>query len=175
MKVSIFLASATAALALGGCNKNSRPARPPPPPNDTVTITQANPPPGGTWADVVNATSAGFMMGNPNAKVKLVEIGSLFCPLCKRFEEEGVPTLIEKYVKTGQVSWEFRPYIIHGPVDMVANLIARCNGPKTFFPLSMRSTRTRRHCWRRSRRRRRTRSRRSRICRSTRSSSRWRT
>ena len=136
MKVSIFLASATAALALGGCNKNSNHTTATAA-NDTVTITQANPPPGGTWADVVNATSAGFMMGNPNAKVKLAEIGSLFCPVCKRFEEEGVPTLIEKYVKTGQVSWEFRPYIIHGPVDMVANLVARCNGPKTFFPLSM--------------------------------------
>ena len=136
MKVSIFLASATAALALGGCNKNSNHTTATAA-NDTVTITQANPPPGGTWADVVNATSAGFMMGNPNAKVKLAEIGSLFCPVCKRFEEEGVPTLIEKYVKTGQVSWEFRPYIIHGPVDMVANLVARCNGPKAFFPLSM--------------------------------------
>ena len=33
-----------------------------------------------------------------------------------------MPTLIEKYVKSGQVSWEFRPYIIHGPVDMAANL-----------------------------------------------------
>ena len=89
MKVSIFLASATAALALGGCNKNSNHTTATAA-NDTVTITQANPPPGGTWADVVNATSAGFMMGNPNAKVKLVEIGSLFCPVCKRFDDEGV-------------------------------------------------------------------------------------
>ena len=75
------------------------------------------------------------MMGNPNAKVKLIEIGSLSCPHCQAFEEEGVPTLIGKYVKAGTVSWEFRPYIIHGPVDMAANLIVRCNGLKTFFPL----------------------------------------
>jgi protein-disulfide isomerase len=102
-----------------------------------VTITQANPPPGGTWADVVNATSSGFMMGNPNAKVKLVEIGSLFCPFCKRFEDEGSPVLVEKYVKTGNVSWEFRPYVIHGPIDVAANIIARCSGVKAFFPLTM--------------------------------------
>src|SRR5207302_6218223 len=75
------------------------------------------------------------MMGNPNAKVKLVEIGSLSCPHCKAFEDEGVPTLIDKYVKPGKVSWEFRPYIIHGPIDMASNLIVRCNGLKTFFPL----------------------------------------
>jgi protein-disulfide isomerase len=102
-----------------------------------VTITQANPPPGGTWADVVNASSAGFMMGNPNAPVKLLEIGSLSCPHCQKFEEEGAPKLIDQYVKTGKVSWEFRPYVIHGAIDMAANLLVRCNGVKTFFPLSM--------------------------------------
>jgi protein-disulfide isomerase len=104
----------------------------------TVKITQANPPPGGTWADVVNETSAGgYLMGNPNAKVKLAEIGSLFCPYCKRFEDEGAPVLVEKYVKTGNVSWEFRPFVIHGAIDMAANIIARCGGVKTFFPLTM--------------------------------------
>ena len=101
-----------------------------------MTITQATPPPGGTWADVVNETSDGYMMGNPNAKVKLVEIGSLSCPHCKAFEDEGVPILVNKYVKSGQVSWEFRPYVIHGPIDMAADLVVRCNGVKTFFPLA---------------------------------------
>jgi len=95
-------------------------------------------PPGGSWADVVNETSAnGFVMGNPNAKVKLVEIGSLFCPFCKRFEDEGSPQLVENYVKTGNVSWEFRPYAIHGPIDVAADIVARCGGVKTFFPLTM--------------------------------------
>jgi protein-disulfide isomerase len=134
MKVRTFLACTMAVLSLAGCNKKteggSTAAN-----TSTVTITQANPPPGGTWVDVVNATSAGFMMGNPNAKVKLVEIGSLSCPHCKAFDDEGVPTLIDKYVKSGQVSWEFRPYIIHGPIDVAANLVLRCNGLKTFFPL----------------------------------------
>ena len=32
-------------------------------------------------------------MGNPDAKVKLVEYGSLTCPHCKAFDDEGVPTL----------------------------------------------------------------------------------
>ena len=61
------------------------------------------------------------MMGNPNAKVKLIEIGRSSCPHCKKFEDEGAPTLIDKYVKPGKVSWEFRPYLIHGPIDMAAD------------------------------------------------------
>ena len=137
MKAHTFLISAMAVLALPGCNKNKSEGGTAAS-NSSVQITQANPPPGGTWADVTNATSAGgYLMGNPNAKVKLVEIGSLSCPHCQKFEEEGAPQLIEKYVKPGNVSWEFRPYIIHGPIDMAANLIIRCNGVKNFFPLSM--------------------------------------
>ena len=134
MKRSAFLACAAATLALAGCNKNKEQAGAPAA-SDSVTITQANPPPGGNWTDVVNATAAGFMMGNPNAKVKLVEIGALTCPHCRAFDEEGVPTLVDKYVKSGQVSWEFRPYLLHG-LDLPTNLIARCNGAKSFFPLT---------------------------------------
>ncbi|HXC73184.1 MAG TPA: thioredoxin domain-containing protein [Sphingomicrobium sp.] len=136
MKPTNFLICATAVLALAGCNKNKNQGESTAADNSTVTITQKAPPPGGNWSDVVNATSAGYLMGNPDAKVKLVEIGSLSCPHCQKFEEEGVPPLVDKYVKTGKVSWEFRPYIIHGPIDMAANLVIRCNGLKTFFPLS---------------------------------------
>jgi protein-disulfide isomerase len=136
MKFRSIAYAAAAVLALAGCDKNKNGTGTATPANDSVVITQQNPPPGGTWADVVNATSDGFMMGNPNAKVKLVEIASLGCPFCKRFDEEGAPHLVE-YVKTGQMSWEFRPYLIHGPIDMAAQLIVRCNGAKSFFPLML--------------------------------------
>ena len=137
MKVGTLLACSMAVLALAACNKKNEAGGTRAAPEDKIIVTTANPPPGGSWADVVNETSAnGFVMGNPNAKVKLVEIGSLFCPYCKRFEDEGSPQLVEKYVKPGNVSWEFRPYVIHGPIDVAANIVARCSGLKTFFPLT---------------------------------------
>ena len=138
MKVGTLLACSMAVLALAACNKKNEAGGTSAAPEDKIIVTTANPPPGGSWADVVNETSAnGFVMGNPNAKVKLVEIGSLFCPFCKRFEDEGSPQLVENYVKTGNVSWEFRPYAIHGPIDVAADIVARCGGVKTFFPLTM--------------------------------------
>ena len=70
MKARTLLACAMAALALAGCKKSTNSSGTPVTSADTVTITQANPPPGGSWADVVNATSDGVMMGNPNAKVE---------------------------------------------------------------------------------------------------------
>ena len=40
---------------------------------------------GRDWSAVVNRTTAGgFIMGNPDAKVKLVEYGSMTCPHCAR-------------------------------------------------------------------------------------------
>jgi protein-disulfide isomerase len=136
MKRIHVLTAAAAVIALAGCNKSNGQGNTAAAALDSkVTITQSSPPPGGTWADVVNQTTDGYLMGNPNAKVKLIEIGALSCPHCQHFDEQGVPTLIEQYVKPGKVSWEFRPYVIHGPIDMAANLIIECNGVKSFFPL----------------------------------------
>jgi len=133
MKPSIFLAGAAAVVAIAGCN--SKPGDAKSNVEAPVKWEQVAPPKGGDWTMVVNATPAGgFMMGNPNAKVKLVEYGSLTCPHCREFDEKGVPTLIDKYVKSGQVSWEFRNYV-RDPFDLTASLIARCNGAKSFFPL----------------------------------------
>src|SRR3954453_1348708 len=88
------------------------------------------------WTHVVAATPAGgFVLGNPKAKVKLIEYGSLTCPHCREFDEKGVPPLIANYVKSGRVSWEFRNYV-RDAFDLAASLVARCNGEKTFFPLS---------------------------------------
>ena len=122
-------------LALGACKKEGASGSPAATAAQEIKITQANPPAGGTWLDVVNTTQDGYVRGNPNAKVRLTEIASLGCPVCKRFADEGVPPLKE-LVKSGQVSWEIRPYLIHGPIDLAANLIARCNGPQGFFPIA---------------------------------------
>lgn len=136
MKSTVFLASAAALLALAGCNKKVSQDQGGTADTSTVKITQSTPPAGGNWTDVVNETSGGgYLMGDPNAKTKVLEIASLGCPYCKRFEDEGAPHLLD-LVKAGKINWEFRPYLIHGPIDMAANLIAKCNGPKTFFPLA---------------------------------------
>ena len=66
MKVGTLLACTLAVLALAACNKNKNEGTAAVA-NDTVKITQATPPPGGNWSDVVNATSAGFVMARSPA------------------------------------------------------------------------------------------------------------
>jgi protein-disulfide isomerase len=88
------------------------------------------------WSRTVAITpEGGFRMGNPDAKVKLVEYGSLACPHCRHFEETGFAPLVQKYVRTGRVSYEFRNLLINGP-DISISLLARCSGPANFFAMS---------------------------------------
>ncbi|QNM83842.1 thioredoxin domain-containing protein [Sphingomonas sabuli] len=134
---SLFLAAA-AALASSGCNAEggSNSAAATSADAGAVAGEAVTPPANGDWSQVVRATpQGGFVMGNPNAKAKLVELGSMTCPHCAEFEETAGAALVQKYVKTGQVSWEFRNFV-RDPFDIAASLIARCNGAKTFFPLT---------------------------------------
>jgi protein-disulfide isomerase len=92
--------------------------------------------PTGDWTQIVAATpEGGFRMGNPNAKVKLVEFSSLTCPHCAAFSAEGFPTVRDKYVKSGQVSFEIRNFVRDG-LDLTAALLARCGGPTPYFLLT---------------------------------------
>jgi protein-disulfide isomerase len=132
MKPTFFLASAAALVAIAGCNSNPGDAAT----GNSVKLEQVKPPAGGDWSQVYNMTEAGgVLMGNPEAKVRLIEYGSLTCPHCAEFEEKGGPQLVDKYVKSGQVAWEFRNYV-RDAVDLTATIISRCNGAKTFFPLT---------------------------------------
>ena len=96
----------------------------------------AAPRPAVDWTrTVVQTAEGGFRMGNPKARLKLVEYGSLACPHCRRFEETGYKPLVQKYVRSGRVSYEFRNFLLNAP-DIAVSLLAHCAGPAKFFPMS---------------------------------------
>ena len=133
MKISyLFLASAallaTACNAEKGANASAK--------GSEVTAAAVPAPNNGDWSTIVSKTpEGGFVMGNPNAKVKLVEFGSLTCPHCAEFDEHGGKALIDNYVKKGLVAWEFRNFV-RDPFDMTASLLARCGGESSFFGMT---------------------------------------
>ncbi len=89
------------------------------------------------WTKSVVATpEGGFRMGNPAAKVKVIEYASMTCPHCAHFMETGAGPLKER-VRTGKVSYELRNFVLNG-IDVTATLLARCAGPANFFPLTER-------------------------------------
>ena len=94
-------------------------------------------PAGKAWVDtVVKTPEGGFRMGNPDAPLKIVEYGSRACPYCALFDTEGFEPLKADYIATGKVSYEFREYPVHGPLDFAPILLGQCTGDTaTFFPI----------------------------------------
>jgi protein-disulfide isomerase len=62
----------------------------------------------------------GTVLGNPKAKVTLVEYGDLQCPVCEQFSTQVTPDLITNVVRKGTASYEFRQFTIIGPDSATA-------------------------------------------------------
>jgi protein-disulfide isomerase len=130
IRPTLLLAGA-AMLAISACgDKPAEPAAP----AATAAATTATPS-STDWTTVTAATpEGGFRIGNPDAKVKLVEFASLTCPHCSDFHGAAFETIKSKYVATGNVSYEFRNFVLNGP-DYAASMLARCQGAEPFFGL----------------------------------------
>lgn len=84
------------------------------------------------WISQVARTEAGgHRMGNPHAKVALIEFSSYTCPHCAHFHKEADAPLKLAYVSPGKVSVEVR-HVLRNTVDLTAALAAEC-GPETKF------------------------------------------
>jgi protein-disulfide isomerase len=84
---------------------------------------------------VVKTANGGFVVGNPNAKVKLVEYLSYTCPHCAAFSKESAAVLRGQMVRSGSTSIELRN-LVRDQLDLGAALLARCAGPAGFDKLS---------------------------------------
>jgi protein-disulfide isomerase len=75
-------------------------------------------------------------LGNPKAKVTVIEYASASCPHCARFSNEVFEAFKAKYVDTGKVRYVFREFLT--PPEQFAGaafLLARCAGKDKYFPL----------------------------------------
>jgi len=73
-------------------------------------------------------------LGDPKAKVTVIEYASVTCPHCARFNEEVFPAFKAKYIDTGKVRYVFREFLT--PPQQVAAagfLLARCAGKDKYF------------------------------------------
>jgi protein-disulfide isomerase len=115
-----LLTLAAAALAFAGAAPASAQARKPAAP---------------AWTNMVARTpEGGYRLGNPNAKVKLVEYGARSCPICGRFTAEAMTPLRTEWIASGTLSYEFRDYLVHGAPDLALALLNQCVAPARFFP-----------------------------------------
>lgn len=131
MKLKILSGALALGLALAACGESggnlSAAAA-----DENAPLPQIPAPNNGDWRETVTQTEAGYLMGNPNAPVKLVEYASISCPHCAAFAAERGDALVRNYVRTGRVSWEYRPFLIF-PTDAPIVQLLMCGDDLGFF------------------------------------------
>ncbi len=60
-----------------------------------------------TWPE-----ANGKALGPANAKVVVIEYADFQCPICKEFDATIQPQIIDQYVKTGKIRFEYHHFII---------------------------------------------------------------
>ena len=54
----------------------------------------------------------GMVLGDPKAKVTVLEFADLQCPVCKGYSEEVLPQIVENRVRSGEAKLSFRNFTI---------------------------------------------------------------
>jgi protein-disulfide isomerase len=133
-RAAALLATA-AALVLSACGKSEDGAAGAAAVSATP-IAKIAAPAGQSWTEKVTVTpEGGYLLGNPEAPIKLVEFGALSCSHCAEFATTGFAELRDDYVASGRVSFELRPFMLN-PYDITATLLATCGSPESVIPLS---------------------------------------
>ena len=92
-------------------------------------------PEGTNWGETVTISEEdGYVLGNPDAPLKLVEYASHTCGACANFAATGKPSLKE-YVATGVVSFEQRN-LVRDPIDLTIATLVRCGAKENMQTLS---------------------------------------
>jgi protein-disulfide isomerase len=61
----------------------------------------------------------GNVLGKPSAPVTLVQYIDLQCPACRAFETEVMPSIVQRYVRSGKLKVESRPIAFIGPDSLL--------------------------------------------------------
>ena len=102
---------------------------------NTPTAPSANPvavaPSANAQIDPVSTSD--HSLGNPNAKVTLVEYADFQCPFCGKFFKETAEPIVNTYVKSNKVQFVYRDFAFLGPESLKASEAAWCAGDQNKY------------------------------------------
>jgi protein-disulfide isomerase len=130
-RLAFAFCAAPLALGLAACGSDDEGAE------AAEAVAPVAAPAGQEWFDVVAITpEGGWLAGNPEAPIRLVEYGSLTCPACASFSMSGMQKLREEYVNSGRVSYELRSVPLHGAIDLILTRLLECAPKEAAHPLA---------------------------------------
>ncbi len=68
------------------------------------------------------------ILGDPSAKVTIVEFGDYQCTYCHLFYKNTKDALLQQYIDTGKANFVFRDFPLNGPDSVLAAEAAYCAG-----------------------------------------------
>lgn len=92
-----------------------------------TTTTDATPDNAMEAAPIVEMT-----LGNPDARVHIIEYASFTCPHCANFHNDQFAKIKSEYVGAGDVQFTFRE-VYFDRFGLWASMVARCDGATRFF------------------------------------------
>jgi protein-disulfide isomerase len=81
------------------------------------------------------AEDVAFALGDPNARVQIIEFTDYQCPFCARYTQETMPALVENLVESGRVFYAIKDLPLDGlhPEARSASVAARCAGEQDAY------------------------------------------
>ncbi|MDC0168308.1 DsbA family protein [Candidatus Nitrosopelagicus sp.] len=73
-----------------------------------------------------NLIEGTIIMGNPNAKITIIEFGDYQCTFCYKFHDETMKKITDKYIKTNNVNFIYKDFPLNGEQSILASEAVYC-------------------------------------------------
>jgi len=73
-----------------------------------------------------NLVNGATILGDPNAKITIVEFGDYQCTFCYKFHKDTINKIYEKYIDAGDVNFVYRDFPLNGESSIRASEASYC-------------------------------------------------
>tara|TARA_B100000674_G_scaffold456247_1_gene430704 strand:+ start:303 stop:953 length:651 start_codon:yes stop_codon:yes gene_type:complete len=73
-----------------------------------------------------NLIQGSTMLGNPDAKITIVEFGDYQCTFCYKFHDETMKKINQEYIKTANVNFIYKDFPLNGEQSILASEASYC-------------------------------------------------
>ena len=73
------------------------------------------------------------ILGNPNAKISIVEFGDYQCTFCYKFHKDTMKLIVKQYVEGGKVNFVYKDFPLNGPPSIMASEASYCAQEQGMF------------------------------------------
>ncbi len=73
-----------------------------------------------------NLLEGSTILGNPDAKISIVEFGDYQCTFCYKFHDQTMKIILEQYVMDGEVNFVYKDFPLNGAPSIMASEASYC-------------------------------------------------